>query len=101
MFPKQQLNELAERRRLLVMEADLHRSLISMERESLRARLAGIQAARERVAAGGPWLVAGGAVASLLAVRHWRKLLRWIPTALKLISTALSFDEGVNKTQQH
>jgi len=82
MFAQQQLNELAERRRLLVMEADLHRSLIGLERESLRARLAGLQAARERVASGGPWLAAGSAVAGLLAVPHWSKLVRWIPTAL-------------------
>lgn len=82
MFAKQQLNELAERRELLLLEAELNRSVIGLECESLRARLADLQAARERVAAGGPWLVAGGAVAGLLAVRHWRKLAGWIPTAL-------------------
>ena len=82
MFANQQLNELAERRRLLVMEADLHRSLIDLERASLRERLAGLQAARETVAAGKPFLIAGGAVAGLLAMRHWRKLAGWIPTAL-------------------
>ena len=82
MFAQQQLNELAERRRLLVLEADLHRSLIGLERERLRERFAGLRAARERVAAGGPWLVVGSAVAGLLALRNWRKLVRWIPTAL-------------------
>jgi hypothetical protein len=81
MFAKQ-LNKLAERRRLLVMEADLHRSLLGLERQNLRARLADLRAARERVAAGSPLLIAGGAVAGLLAVRHWRKLARWIPSAL-------------------
>ena len=82
MFAKQQLNDLAERRRLLVMEADLHRSLIVLERESLRARIADLQAARERVSSNSPWLIAGGAVAGLLAMRHWRKLAGWIPAAL-------------------
>jgi hypothetical protein len=81
MFAKQ-LNDLAERRRLLVMEADLHRSLLDLERQNLRARLAGLRDARERVAAGSPLLIAGGAVAGLLAVRHWRKVARWIPAAL-------------------
>ncbi len=76
------MNELAERRRLLVLEADLHRSLLDLECENLRARLAGLRAARERVAAGSPVLIAGGTVAGLLAVRHWRKLARWIPAAL-------------------
>ena len=76
------MNELAERRRLLVMEADLHRSLIGLEREGLRERLAGLQAAREKVASNSPWLIAGGTVAGLLAMRHWRTLARWIPTTL-------------------
>lgn len=82
MFAKQQLNELAERRRLLVMEADLHRSLIGLEREGLRERLAGLLAAREKVASNSPWLIAGSAVAGLVAVRHWRKLARLLPAAL-------------------
>jgi hypothetical protein len=84
MFAKQ-MTELAERRRLLVVEADLHRSLIGLERENLRARLTDLQTARERVAAGSPLLIAGGAVAGLLAVRHWRKLARWIPVALTVL----------------
>lgn len=82
MFAKRQLNELAERRRLLVMEADLHRSFIGLERERLQERFAELRAAREKVASNSPWLIAGGAVASLLAMRHWRKLARWIPVAL-------------------
>jgi hypothetical protein len=81
MFAQERLKELAERRRLLVLEADLHRSLINLERETLRARLTGLEAARERVSAGGPWLVAGSAVAGLFAVRHWRTVVRWLPTA--------------------
>ena len=67
---------------MLLLEAELHRSVIGLECEGLRARLADLQAARARVAAGGPWLVAGSAVAGLLAMRHWRKSLRWIPAAL-------------------
>ena len=85
MFAQQQLNELAERRRLLVMEADLHRSLIGLERASLRERLASLQAAREKVATNRPLLIAGGAVAGLLAMRHWRKLARWVPAALSAL----------------
>jgi hypothetical protein len=82
MSAQERLNELAERRRLLVLEADLHRSLINLERESLCARLAGLDAARERMAAGGPWVVASSAVAGIFAVRHWRKLARWLPAGL-------------------
>lgn len=82
MLAKDQLNDLAERRRLLVMEADLHRSLIGLECESLRGRLGGLQAAREKVVSNTPWLMAGGAVVGLVAVRHWRELSRWLPAAL-------------------
>ncbi|HZI31835.1 MAG TPA: hypothetical protein VFF11_05810 [Candidatus Binatia bacterium] len=82
MLAKQQLNDLAERRRLLLLESDLHRSVIRLECENMRKRLAGLNAARERMKAGGPWMVAGGAVASVFALRHWRKLLQWAPTAL-------------------
>lgn len=90
MFAKEQLNDLAQRRRLLVLEADLHRNLIALEREGLRARMAELQAVRARVAAGGPWLAAGGAFAGLLAVRHWRKVLRWMPTTLTALRWAWS-----------
>ena len=90
MFAQRQLNELAERRRLLVMEADLHRSLISLERESLRARLTDLREAREKVASHSPLLIAGGAVAGLLAMRHWRKLARWLPAALTALRWAQS-----------
>jgi hypothetical protein len=90
MFAQRQMNELAERRRLLMMEADLHRSLIGLERESLRARIADLQAARERASSNSPWLIAGGAVAGLLALRHWRKLASWIPAALTALRVAQS-----------
>ena len=82
MLAKQQLKDLAERRRLLLLEADLHRSVIGLECENIRKRLAGLNVARERMKAGGPWMVAGGAVASVFALRHWRRLLQWAPAAL-------------------
>jgi hypothetical protein len=79
MFAKRQ-NELSERRRLLTMEADLHRSLISMARQNLRERFS--ESALASAVAGGPLLIAGSTVASLLAVRHWRRLVRCIPAVL-------------------
>lgn len=82
MFAQKQLNELAERRRQLVLEADLCRSLIVLEHEHLRSKFDWIHQAREKVASGGPWMVVGGTVAGLLAVRHWRKLIRWAPAGL-------------------
>lgn len=81
MFAAQELKELAERKRLLLVEAELHRSLIGLECQTFRARLAPLSDARARIAAGGPWLMAGSAVAGLLAMRHWRKLAAWLPAA--------------------
>lgn len=87
---KPQLKDLSERRRLLLLEADLNRSIIRLECDNIRKRFAGITAARERIKAGGPWMVAGGTVASVLALRHWRKVLRWAPTALAAMRWAKS-----------
>lgn len=78
---QERLNDLAERRRLLVLESDLHRSVVQLELESLRGRVAGLRELRERLSAGSPWLVGGSALAGLVAVRHWRKLAHWIPAA--------------------
>ena len=73
------LNDLAESKRLVVLEADLHRSLIGLECANLRARL---DSARAGIHSGGTWLLAGGAVVGVAAARHWRGLARWVPTAL-------------------
>jgi hypothetical protein len=82
MSAKQQMNDLAERRRLLAMEADLHRSLIGLECGNLRARLEGLREERKRITAGNALWIAGGAVAGLLAVRRWRNIARWLPAGV-------------------
>lgn len=79
------LTELTERKRLLILEADLHRSVIGMERANIRARLSALDEVRQRAAAGGPWLLAGSAVAGLIAVRKWRSLAQWIPMAFTAV----------------
>ena len=76
-----ELNELAERRRLLVMEADLHRSLIGLECENLRGRFTTVREAGGIAAAGSPLLMAGGALAGFLGLRYWRHLAKWVPMA--------------------
>jgi hypothetical protein len=78
MFAKE-LNDLAERKRLILLEADLHRSLIGLGASSLWAKLDSVRAVARP---GNPWLLAGSAVAGLIAVRYGRGLARWIPTAL-------------------
>jgi hypothetical protein len=75
----ERLNGLTECKRLIVLEAGLHRGLIELECASLRVRL---ESARTSIRAGSPWLIGGGAVAGLLAARHGRGLAHWVPTAL-------------------
>lgn len=74
--------ELAERKRLLVLQADLHRAVLRAELAGVRARLEWLQSARDTVGAASPWLAMGAGVAGILAARRWRNLVRWIPTAL-------------------
>lgn len=82
MFAKQQMTELAERRRLLLLEAELHRGIIVMEYQGLRGQLASLRNLRGQITGGKPWFIAAAAVAGLVAVRHWRKVVRWLPHAL-------------------
>lgn len=82
MSAQQQMTELAERRRLLLLEAELHRSIIGLECQALRGHLASLSAFRGQVAGGKPWFIGAAAVAGLLAARHWRKVIRWLPFVL-------------------
>jgi hypothetical protein len=82
MFAKRPLNDLAERRRLLKMEADLLRGFIRLDRTRLREQLAGFMAAGKTHAFQSPWLIAGGALARVLSRQHWRKLAMWIPAVM-------------------
>lgn len=76
------MNDLAGLKRLLVLEGDLHRRLIGLERENLRKRFAGLRAAQERVTSNKPLLIAGSAVTGWLVLRHWRRVARWIPAVI-------------------
>ena len=91
MLAQKQLNDLAERRRLLVLEAELHRSVIALEGENLRAQLKWIGRVREYVSAGSPWLKAGVMVAGIFAVRRRHKLGRWMQAALSAIRVGWAF----------
>jgi hypothetical protein len=76
------LSELAERKRLLILQADLHRAVIHAEVVNARIRLQWLEQARTKLSGGNPWFLGGAAAAGLFAVRHWRKTLKWVPTAL-------------------
>jgi hypothetical protein len=80
MSAEKRLNELAERKRLLILEADLHRAVLQAEAGNLRARWQWISQAREKFPVKAGWLV--GSAAGLLAVRNWRRTLKLIPVGL-------------------
>ena len=82
MPPEKELKDLAERKRLLLSESALHRALLAADCERLRLGVGSLGAVRKNLSGIGPWLLAGSAVAGLLAARRWRKLLRWLPPAL-------------------
>ena len=82
MFAGRRLKELADARRLLVLQGDLHRSLLRLETEALRERLAGLAGTRDPTWSGRPVWVAGAVLAGVLAVSRWRRLLGWAPAAV-------------------
>ncbi|MEW6158607.1 MAG: hypothetical protein AB1813_14335 [Verrucomicrobiota bacterium] len=78
------LEDLRERKRLLVLQADLHRALLRAEFLSARERLSWLSDAQSTARSAGPWLSLGAAAIGLLAAWRARKLARWIPAALAL-----------------
>lgn len=81
MAAQQRLSDLAERKRLLVLEADLHRALLRAEAVRVRTRLTWLNRGGGNLRLR-PWLLAGGALAGLVAARHAPTALKWLPTAL-------------------
>lgn len=82
MFAPRQVTELQERKRLLVLQADLHRALLRAEAANVRERLGWLNEAREQARSAGPWLGLGAAAIGVLAAWRGRKLARWVPAAL-------------------
>ncbi len=73
------LTELAKRKRLLVAQADLHRSVAAVSYLGLRTRLG---TAQDAVQSNRWWLFAGLAGVGLVLGGQWRTLARWAPVAL-------------------
>jgi len=82
---KRELTELAERKRLLVVQADLYRAMLRAECARVRARFNWMNEARQKVGAAGPWLSFGAVALGILAARRWRNVARWIPAALAVL----------------
>jgi hypothetical protein len=84
------MNDLAERKRLLTIEADLHRNLISVECARMRDRVKSLTSLGTLpkylsfLAPTNPWVIGGTAIAGALAARNWGKAIKWLPAAFSL-----------------
>lgn len=78
MFGKE-IKTLAERKRLLLAQAVVHRSVIDLECATLRAR---VHATQQSIRSGGPWILAGSALAGLLVSGRRRGFRGLIKTAM-------------------
>lgn len=75
------MNDLAQRKRLLTAQADLHRELMGLE----CARWHGRWSAAGSFTRNNRWWLAGGVlVAGVLLTRRWRGLVQWLPAAASL-----------------
>lgn len=79
MSAPQGLNDLSARKRLLLAQAELHRTILLGEVTRCQLRL---DAARQGMRTSGPWLAAGSAIAGVLLARKWRSLAGVIPGAV-------------------
>jgi hypothetical protein len=82
MFSQARLKELDDAKRLVVLQSDIHRGLLRLESAALCRRFTGLRAPPDELAANRPLILAGAAVAGVLAVRYWRTLARWAPSLL-------------------
>ena len=72
------LGHLAERKRLVILEAALHRGSIETECAALASRM---RSARNSLKAWKLGLSAGGALAGMAAMRSRSRLANWLPVA--------------------
>ncbi len=79
MFAFRKVNRLAERKRLLVLQADLHRQLLAFERNQLRQDVGD---ARDRLHANRWWLIGGTVAAGWLFTRKLPAFARWLPALM-------------------
>lgn len=84
MFAGSELEKLEETKRLLVVQAEIQRSRLCLEAAGWSARLQELQNVQRSFTAYRGLLLAGAAVAGLVAARRGSSLLRWIPAALGL-----------------
>jgi hypothetical protein len=81
-MPAENLTDLADRKQLLILQADLHRAVLETEVASARSRLLWVTEVREKLPKLSGWVTVGGAVAGFLVLRRWRTAVKWVPAAV-------------------
>lgn len=91
------LTELQDRKRLLVLRADLHRALLQAECTNIRERLRWVNETRDKMQSASPWLIVGAGALGLLIASRWRKLSKWVPGALAAWRTVQHWKAGLDE----
>jgi hypothetical protein len=73
------MNSLADRKRLLIRQAQIYRELVTLERENLSAS---IDNTRAQFRSTRWWLIGGMACAGWLLSTKLSGIAKWVPTAL-------------------
>lgn len=82
------MKELIQRKHLLVLQADMHRQMLTLERQHLRQ---GVGEARDRLQTGRWWLIGGGLLVGWLFTRKLPGFTRWLPLAMPAWRLARGF----------
>lgn len=88
-------DELAKRRRLLVLETGLHRAALRAEASRIRDGLGWVTQTRSKLRAAAPWFALAAAVAGVVAAGRWRRLASWIPAGI----AAWRFGRGLSTSK--
>lgn len=96
MFAKGRLRELAEMRRLVVLQSEIHRGVLRLEGASLWERFAFLGPVSGKLRSHRALLVTGAALAGVLATRRWRSIAGWIPAGLTVWRWWRSFRSGAD-----
>lgn len=78
----QKMTDLEETRRLLALQADMHRATLQLEFTSLRERLGWLSGARQAAKSSRSWLIGAAALLGFLAMRYRTGVTRWLPAVL-------------------
>jgi hypothetical protein len=84
MFTRQELERLAETKRLLVAQGEVHRSVLRLEAARWGDRIAQVRAIQQSLSAYRGIIMAAVAGAGLLLGTRGRSIFRWIPLGISL-----------------